>query len=176
MNSCKVALENGAMSLLPQYAKIDIVCYKLIKRKHDGTPTSIYGHGDYREIKEETVLLPAPKIVKNNIFKRLFLGMPKFTVTNEGITWNEENQWFDITFGFIHTLAHSFAGEMKSHMMIDDTPGHYELWECVIPQGTRYYQANRRGSHYEYSDSYASKEIVFVKKIDEIDYKGWFNE
>lgn len=176
INSCKVAPENGDHFPKPLYSNEDIVCYKIIKRLDTGEAVSIYGHGYYPEVKEGSIIRGNHQAIYSNWFERKILRKPAIKkYIEEGITWNKEENWFDITFGFIHSLPHSYEGRMKEFMMIGDK-GHYELWECVIPKETRYYQANRRGSHWESNNSYASKKLKFIKKLDEIYYKGWFNE
>ena len=173
INSCKVS-RKGAPFCKPNIAKQDIVCYKIIERRgNDGY--SLYDPNyKYEEPIESGAMIKGQgKYVKNNWFKRIFLGYPKETFVEESIVWNNREKWYDITFGFIHTLSYCPENITNYLPLYCNKDSHFELWECIIPQRTLYYQANCRGSHYESNNSYASKVIIFQNKIDECIYSGW---
>lgn len=170
INSCKVTRQDVPFCK-PKVSKEDIVCYKIIERKRKDA-YSIFGHGKYpEEICSGSVVCGRGIWIKNNWFKRFFFNKPEKEYIEESIEWNYTNQWYDITFGFIHALSYR-PQEIKGYLPIH--AGKYELWECIIPKKTIYYQANTRGSHSETSNSYAAKKIQFIKKLEDCDYAGWF--
>lgn len=173
INSCKVS-RKGAPFCKPSIAKEDIICYKVIERRGKDA-YSLY-NPDYKyeeQIVPGSIIKGYGKYIKNSWFNRIFLRQPKEIFREEYIEWNEKEQWYDITYGFIHTLSYC-PSDIKGYLpLYCNNHSNFELWECVIPKGTRYYQADRRGSHWESNNSYASKRIRFVKKIDECVYSGW---
>jgi len=176
INSCKVA-GKGSNFCEPKVANKDIVCYKIIERRDDGCYALIDPNYKYEEdIITGSMIEGKGKYLKNSWFNRIFLRQPKTIYKEEYIKWNEREQWFDITYGFIHTLSYK-PNIKEGYLPIEcKKNSHFELWECIIPEGTKYYQANRRGSHWESNNSYASKSIIFTKKIQECNYSGWWYE
>ena len=169
INSCK------CRNLVQKRTSKDITCYKVIERRN-GKAYSLFGWGIYKDgVKEGTLLIPEEKIKHNNWIKRILFNKPKVEKIPHSITYNKERNWYDITWGFIHSLPYNIEGKLKQYIPID-CKGTFELWECIIPKGTVYYQADVRGSHYEASYSYASKQLKFIRMIESIKYKGYFNE
>lgn len=80
------------------------------------------------------------------------------------ITYNKKYGWWDISDGYIHTLS-KIPTELEAYCT---NAGQYELWECEIPTNTVYFKADCRGSHYEAADSYASKQIKLIKRINKL--------
>ena len=161
-NSCKCK-EN-----IPKFAENDIKCYKVIRRDHNGQAKALYIDKFYNSnIKEGDIIYAPQEAVYSNWFERHILRKPIIKgYIEEGIEWNSENNWYDITFGFLHSTPNEIFPKEIEHYIEWFTPKcEIELWECVIPKGTKYYQADCRGSHFESSNSYASKYLKFVKLI-----------
>lgn len=175
-NSCKVS-RKGTPFCKPNIATEDIVCYKVIERRGNDAYALIDPNYKYEDVSEGSIVKGYGKYIKNSWFNRIFLRQPKEIFREEYIEWNEKEQWYDITYGFIHTLPYCPENMKEGYLPLEcKRNSHFELWECIIPKGTRYYQVDRRGSHWESNNSYASKRIKFVKKLDECTYSGWFNE
>ena len=171
INSCKVTRQDVPFCK-PKIALDDIVCYKIIECINNEA-YSIFGHGKYEvDIKENSVIHGRGIYKTNNWLKRFFFKKPKVEYDEESIEWNSKYQWYDITYGFIHSIPYC-PEDMTNYLPIH--AGHYELWKCVIPKKTRYYQANTRGSHWETNNSYASKRLKFIEKVNECDYPGWWH-
>lgn len=163
INSCKCKSNN------PQIAKEDIICYKIILKGDSigSTPKGIYVDTHYSNfIYPDTLEYAKGKYEKNNWFKVHILRQPKYCYKEESVKWNKENQWWDITYGFLHSVPYKIK-DIHNYLPWF-TKGTAQLWQCKIPKGTLYYQADCRGSHFECANSYASKKLLFVGLIEEV--------
>ena len=67
-----------------------------------------------------------------------------------------------ITRGVIHSFAKlKDARYLKSYAFCNTKCAKYEIWKCIIPEGTMYYKGITESS----KDGYASKKLKYLYKI-----------
>lgn len=162
INSCKCTKNE------PKIADRDIVCYKIIRRMADGTAKGLYVDKDYLDVNVGTYEIPSIEIIYNGWFAKNILRKGNIKkVIEEKVEWNKEYKWWDIISGYLHSTPNeinkdNFYNYLPWFLPIGTV---IEVWKCIIPKGTKYYQADCRGSHYESSNSYASKKLMFKELI-----------
>lgn len=164
INSCKVRKLEFKTSDKP------IKCYKIFKIENN-TYYGPFTNYEFPLIYENVVIEPQLKTnITYKLLEKIFPALyKKYICSNRhillnGISYNKENDWYDVTSGFLHTLPYK-PDSLKSYCY---DCGTYELWECEIPKLTIYVQADCRGSHYEANGTYASKQLKLIKKLDSI--------
>lgn len=137
-------------------AKKDIVCYKVLKyMKSSNSPTGTILCTPFANqmVSEEIV---------NGNFDFEAVGTPKIEQEND----NE----YSISEGYIHTCADKESADAVYLQCVyyheSYCANKFEIYECVIPKGTRYYEGVLSHDKLISRASYASEKIRFVKKLD----------
>lgn len=139
-NSCKVS------ELIIKQSDTPIKCWKIFKVKGN-TYFGPFTDFNFGKLKQGDIIYPK--------------GTAK-------IKYNEEDAWYELTDGFIHTL--NYCPENLKSFICPKQGERFEVWECEIPQNSLFFQANRRGSHYESNNSYACKALKLNKFIKSIEF------
>ena len=137
-------------------AEEDIVCYKVLKymkSSHSPTGTILCTPFANQMVSEEIV---------NGNFDFEAVGTPKIE--------QEHNNEYSISEGYIHTCANKESADVMYLQCVyyHETycANQFEIYECVIPKGTRYYEGVYNNEKRISRASYASEKIRFVKKMD----------
>jgi hypothetical protein len=137
-------------------AKEDIICYKVLKYlKSSHSPTGTVLCTPFADqIISESVL--------NGDFDFEAVGTPKIE--------QEYDNEYSISEGYIHTCADKDSANtiylQCAYYHEYYCANKFEIYECIIPKGTRYYEGVYNHEKRISRASYASEKIRFVKKLD----------
>ena len=96
-------------------------------------------------------------------FDKLKQGDIIYSKGTARIKYNEEDVWYELTDGFIHTL--NYCPENLNSFICPKQGERFEVWECEIPQNSLFFFFFCRRSHYESNNSYACKALKLNKFI-----------